>query len=116
MTKIAGTPAQIILSGSRTRRTRRCPSSSARWLFITSDEQNHESLKPLISMWLSIAATSLLAMGESGPYGPLTRRYIPTAATPCRDHSDSANKFLSNLIAGYCSAGRRVDRQNLLNQ
>nr|WP_244579900.1 type IV conjugative transfer system coupling protein TraD [Escherichia coli] len=35
------------------------------WLFITSDEQNHESLKPLISMWLSIAATSLLAMGEN---------------------------------------------------
>ncbi|MDZ7320029.1 type IV conjugative transfer system coupling protein TraD [Kosakonia sacchari] len=33
------------------------------WLFITSDEQNHESLKPLISLWLSIAATSLLAMG-----------------------------------------------------
>ncbi len=35
------------------------------WLFITSDEQYHESLKPLISMWLSIAATSLLAMGEN---------------------------------------------------
>ncbi|UAN24966.1 type IV conjugative transfer system coupling protein TraD (plasmid) [Enterobacter sp. JBIWA003] len=35
------------------------------WLFITSDEQNHESLKPLISMWLSIAATSLLAMGPN---------------------------------------------------
>nr|ULG20137.1 type IV conjugative transfer system coupling protein TraD [Yersinia frederiksenii] len=36
------------------------------WLFITSDEQYHESLKPLISMWLSIAATSLLAMGRTG--------------------------------------------------
>lgn len=35
------------------------------WLFITSDEQYHESLKPLISMWLSIAATSLLAMGQN---------------------------------------------------
>ena len=35
------------------------------WLFITSDEQNHESLKPLISLWLSIAATSLLAMGQN---------------------------------------------------
>lgn len=35
------------------------------WLFITSDEQYHESLKPLITMWLSIAATSLLAMGEN---------------------------------------------------
>ncbi len=36
------------------------------WLFITSDEQYHESLKPLITMWLSIAATSLLAMGKTG--------------------------------------------------
>lgn len=35
------------------------------WLFITSDDEHHESLKPLISMWLSIAATSLLAMGEN---------------------------------------------------
>lgn len=35
------------------------------WLFVTSDEQYQESLKPLISMWLSIAATSLLAMGEN---------------------------------------------------
>ncbi len=35
------------------------------WLFITSDEQNHESLKSLISLWLSIAATSLLAMGPN---------------------------------------------------
>ena len=26
----------------------------------------------------------------SGPDGPLTRRYAPTAATPCRDHSDGA--------------------------
>lgn len=35
------------------------------WLFITSTEDYHDSLKPLISMWLSIAATSLLAMGEN---------------------------------------------------
>jgi len=35
------------------------------WLFITSSEEYHESLKPLISMWLSIAATSLLSMGEN---------------------------------------------------
>ncbi|EKN4770477.1 type IV conjugative transfer system coupling protein TraD, partial [Yersinia enterocolitica] len=35
------------------------------WLFITSNEQYHDALKPLISMWLAIAATSLLAMGEN---------------------------------------------------
>ncbi|TDN51481.1 type IV conjugative transfer system coupling protein TraD [Scandinavium goeteborgense] len=35
------------------------------WLFIPSTEQYHESLKPLISMWLSIAAASLLSMGEN---------------------------------------------------
>lgn len=28
----------------------------------------------------------------SGPNGPLTRRYAPTAATPCLDHSDSAQR------------------------
>lgn len=35
------------------------------WLFITSNQQDHESLKPVISMWLSIAADSLLSMGEN---------------------------------------------------
>jgi len=35
------------------------------WLFITSNQKHHESLKPLISMWLSIAANSLLSMGEN---------------------------------------------------
>ncbi|MFH7526293.1 type IV conjugative transfer system coupling protein TraD [Aeromonas sp. A5] len=35
------------------------------WLFITSNQNHHESLKPLISMWLSIAANSLLSMGEN---------------------------------------------------
>jgi len=35
------------------------------WLFITSDQRHHESLKPVISMWLAIAANSLLAMGEN---------------------------------------------------
>ncbi|HEY1843980.1 MAG TPA: type IV conjugative transfer system coupling protein TraD [Buttiauxella sp.] len=35
------------------------------WLFITSNQQHHESLKPVISMWLSIAADSLLSMGEN---------------------------------------------------
>ena len=33
------------------------------WLFLTSDETSHKALKPLISMWLSIASHSLLSMG-----------------------------------------------------
>lgn len=32
------------------------------WLFITSNERYHESLKPLISMWLGMAATNLLSL------------------------------------------------------
>lgn len=35
------------------------------WLFITSDSSSHASLKPVISMWLSIASRSLLSMGEN---------------------------------------------------
>ena len=35
------------------------------WLFITSNERYHESLKPLISMWLGIAATNLLSLDPS---------------------------------------------------
>ncbi|PLR30064.1 type IV conjugative transfer system coupling protein TraD [Chimaeribacter arupi] len=35
------------------------------WLFITSNQRHHESLKPVISMWLSIAANSLMSMGEN---------------------------------------------------
>jgi type IV conjugative transfer system coupling protein TraD len=35
------------------------------WLFITSSERYHESLKPLISMWLGIAATNLLSLDPS---------------------------------------------------
>ncbi|MTC74232.1 type IV conjugative transfer system coupling protein TraD [Providencia sp. wls1919] len=35
------------------------------WLFITSDAASHVSLKPLISMWISIAIRNLLAMGEN---------------------------------------------------
>ncbi|BAO37038.1 hypothetical protein SM39_pSMC2_69 (plasmid) [Serratia marcescens SM39] len=31
------------------------------------------------------------------PYGPLTRRYAPTAATPCRDHSDGAHKDIRRI-------------------
>lgn len=35
------------------------------WLFVTSNQNHHESLKPVISMWLGIAANSLLSMGEN---------------------------------------------------
>ena len=35
------------------------------WLWITSNEREHESLKPLISMWLSQAANTLLEMGDN---------------------------------------------------
>ncbi|BEM85485.1 conjugal transfer protein TraD (plasmid) [Serratia marcescens] len=33
------------------------------WLFLTSNDDSHKSLKPLISMWLSVASHSLLSMG-----------------------------------------------------
>jgi hypothetical protein len=33
----------------------------------------------------------------SGSYDPLTRRYAPTAASPCCDHSDRAQKPLSRF-------------------
>nr|WP_058914208.1 type IV conjugative transfer system coupling protein TraD [Entomohabitans teleogrylli] len=35
------------------------------WLWITSNSRQHESLKPLISMWLAQAANCLLEMGEN---------------------------------------------------
>lgn len=35
------------------------------WLFLTSDAASHKALKPLISMWLSMASHSLLSMGEN---------------------------------------------------
>lgn len=35
------------------------------WLFISSSADTHASLKPVISMWLSIAIRGLLAMGEN---------------------------------------------------
>ncbi|EBQ8393857.1 type IV conjugative transfer system coupling protein TraD, partial [Salmonella enterica subsp. enterica serovar 4,[5],12:i:-] len=35
------------------------------WLFISSNADTHSSLKPVISMWLSIAIRGLLAMGEN---------------------------------------------------
>lgn len=43
----------------------------------------------------------------SGPNGPLTRRYAPAAALPCRDHSDGALQRLSYLVAGYGLPGGR---------
>lgn len=41
------------------------PKNRHGWLWITSNEREHESLKPLISMWLSQAANTLLEMGEN---------------------------------------------------
>ena len=41
------------------------PKKSHGWLFITSNARQHESLKPLISMWLAQAANCLLEMGEN---------------------------------------------------
>lgn len=35
------------------------------WLFITSNQRHHESLKPLISMWLGIASGNLLSLHEN---------------------------------------------------
>lgn len=35
------------------------------WLWVTSNARQHESLKPLISMWLAQAANCLLEMGEN---------------------------------------------------
>ncbi|WP_176140208.1 type IV secretion system DNA-binding domain-containing protein, partial [Escherichia coli] len=35
------------------------------WLWVTSNARQHESLKPLISMWLAQAANCLLGMGEN---------------------------------------------------
>lgn len=35
------------------------------WLFISSNADTHASLKPVVSMWLSIAIRGLLAMGEN---------------------------------------------------
>lgn len=35
------------------------------WLFITSNQRHHESLKPLISMWLGIASANLLSLHEN---------------------------------------------------
>ncbi|ECI5767970.1 type IV conjugative transfer system coupling protein TraD [Salmonella enterica] len=35
------------------------------WLFISSNADTHASLKPVISMWLSIAIRGLLGMGEN---------------------------------------------------
>jgi type IV conjugative transfer system coupling protein TraD len=34
------------------------------WLFVSSNAEQHESIKPLISMWLAMASTALLSMPE----------------------------------------------------
>lgn len=36
------------------------------WLFISSNGEQHSSLKPLISMWLAMASLTLLSLPESG--------------------------------------------------
>lgn len=41
------------------------PKKQHGWLWITSNALEHESLKPLISMWLAQAAKCLLGMGEN---------------------------------------------------
>ena len=41
------------------------PNQRNGWLWITSNARQHESLKPLISMWLAQAANCLLEMGEN---------------------------------------------------
>ena len=50
------------------------------WLFISSNADTHASLKPVISMWLSIAIRGLLAMGRTvtGACG-----YSPTSSPRC---------------------------------
>lgn len=35
------------------------------WLFISSNAEQHASLRPLISMWLAIASTSILGLNEN---------------------------------------------------
>ncbi|HBY9792981.1 TPA: hypothetical protein MJA78_25685 [Klebsiella pneumoniae] len=40
------------------------------------------------------AAGSCLIHARKRPSGPLTRRYAPTAAKPCRDHSDGVQRRL----------------------
>lgn len=50
------------------------------WLFISSNADTHASLKPVISMWLSIAIRGLLAMGRTvtGACG-----FSPTSSPRC---------------------------------
>ncbi len=50
------------------------------WLFISSNADTHASLKPVISMWLSIAIRGLLAVGENRNRRVDFRRRAPHAA------------------------------------
>lgn len=45
--------------------TRKADTQESNFLFISSNSSQHESLKPLISMWLSVACVSLLSLEES---------------------------------------------------
>ncbi|MFS7716705.1 type IV secretion system DNA-binding domain-containing protein [Klebsiella pneumoniae] len=58
------------------------------WLFISSNADTHASLKPVISMWLSIAIRGLLAMGENRNrrvWISLTSSHAAQAAGPGRN-------------------------------
>ena len=57
---------------------------------------------------MSIVASAPENTPVSGPDGPLTRRYAPTAAMPCRDHSDGAQR-LYIAFSGYGLAGRGME-------
>jgi type IV secretory pathway TraG/TraD family ATPase VirD4 len=50
------------------------------WLFISSNADTHASLKPVISMWLSIAIRGLLAMGKTVTAACGSS---PTSCLPC---------------------------------
>lgn len=72
------------------------------WLFISSNADTHASLKPVISMWLSIAIRGLLAMGRTvtGVFGfslTSSRR-----CTSCRTWSKSSRRRV-NLVVVMCS-------------
>ncbi|MDF7489150.1 hypothetical protein NQ057_24375, partial [Escherichia coli] len=45
----------------------------------------------------SFTSSIRFSLHAYGSYDPLTRRYAPTAASPCCDHSDRAQKPLSRF-------------------
>lgn len=56
---------------------------------------------------MSVVASALENTPVSGPHGPLTRRYAPTAATPSRDHSDGAQRlYIACSGSGLAGRGR----------